>query len=382
MPMDGIYKTGIKETSQQNQVKLAIDVLYAGLGENYKTLLKLKSDGTDVGAKSMVAAILMSRADETKEYTMNYDTSLNKEFNIDGSKKADSDDSLEKQVKTNPALQFFLGYGNKGTLVIQNKTKHGIVFTANNMPLMDKSNNPMPLGTLYDVGQGQFGGLLDIENATMGEVRLSRSGVNNVIVEGGQIYAAELPIDPNSKVPKPEFRFLRTIEKANEELQKMGINPSGGNTLTPEDIKKINQVYEKYKLPVKYQSNGELTANYARFAMVNATATKEAFDDDPTFGSGVMVVSDDNERANFENNMRKLSGNDKYNLSDGYLFGAFKKDDLYKGTIFIPVYNNVWNALATTDSKISPSVSKQIEGLQQQTDLRMSYKSPASWVNK
>ena len=377
MPMDGIYKTGIKEQSQQIQVKLAIDVLYAGLPENQKTLLKLKSDGTDVGAKSMVAAILMSRIDASSEFTMSYPNDVNSST-TSSTKQGESE--IDKQVKTNPALQFFLGYGNKGTLVIQNKTKNGIIFTASNMPLMDKNNDPIPLGTLFDVGQGQFGGYLDIQNATMGEARLSRSGINNVVVEGGQIYSAELPIDPNSKIPKPDIKFLQTIEKANEELRGMGVNPSGGNTLSAQQIQTINKVYEKYKLPVKYESNGELTSRYARFAMVNGTATAQAFDDNPEFGAGVMQVSDKNERKNFEANMRKL-GDDKFSLDDGYILG-WKKDELYKGTIFIPVYNNIWNALATTNSNISPTVSQQIETLQQQTDARMNYKSPGSWVNK
>ena len=377
MPKDGIYKTGIKEESQQAQVKLAIDALYAGLGENQKTLLKLKSDGTDNGAKAMVAAILMSRTSSNKELTLDYPESMNKDAS--GSSSSGGDSSIEKQVKTNPAVQFFLGYGNKGTLLIQNKSKQAIAFTANNMPLMDKSNNPIPIGTLYDVGQGQFGGMLDISNATMGDAKLSRSGVNSVIIEGGQIYSAELPIDINSKIVKPDTKFLQQIEEANRELQGMGINPSGGNTLTPEQIQTVNKIYEKHKLPVKYNSLGELTARYARFAMVNGTATENAFEGKPEFGNGVMKIDDENERKNFETNMHRL-GDDKFKLGSSY-FGL-EKEPLYKGVVFIPVYNNIWNALATSNSAISPGVSQQIETLQQQTDLRMNYKSPGAWVNQ
>lgn len=372
MPMDGIYKTGIKDESQQQQVKLAIDAIYTSLSDPQRALLKLKTDGSDNGAKSLVAAILMSRVDESSTVTINYESSLNKDGK-EGSEGSESD--IEKQVKTNPALQFFLGYGSKSTLVIQNKTQNGIIFTANNMPIMDKSNNPLPIGSLYDVAQGQFGGLLNISSATMGDARINPSGINNVIIEGGQIYSAELPIDPNSKVLKPDVRFLQAIEEANTELRSMGINPSGGNTLTAEAIKTINRVYEKHKLPVKYQSNGELKPQYARFAMINGTATKEAFVEDPEFGTGIMEVKDKNERANFETNMRK-TGNSEFKLNDGF----FSSDKLYKGTIFIPIYNNIWNAMATTESKVSPGVSQQIETLQQQTDLRMNYKSPGAWV--
>jgi hypothetical protein len=112
--------------------------------------------------------------------------------------------------------------------------------------------------------------------------------------------------------------------------------------------------------------------------MVNATATENAFEGEPEFGNGVMKVEDENERKNFETNMHRL-GDDKFKLGSSYL--GLVKDPLYKGVVFIPVYNNIWNALATSNSAISPGVSQQIETLQQQTDARMNYKSPGAWVN-
>ena len=154
--------------------------------------------------------------------------------------------------------------------------------------------------------------------------------------------------------------------------------------LIKERYKYDNAVYEKHKLPVKYQANGELTARYARFAMVNATATEDAFEGDLTFGSGAMKVSDSRERKRFESNMRQ-AGNSKFSLDNGLApWIGLDGDDLYKGTIFIPIYNNIWNAMATTNSKISPSTSLQIETEQQKTDFRINsgYKSPGSWTNQ
>lgn len=389
MPMDGLYKTGITEKSQKVQAKLAIEAIYASLPENQKTLLKLKTNGSEEGAKAMIASIVMGKTDETKEYKMDYQENLNP----DGTKKTSSGTSstgqsaIDKEVQTNPALQFFLGYGNKGVLTIQNKSGHAIQFNANNMPIMDKDNNPLPVGTLQQVGQGQFGGMLNLSQATMGDVRIAAGGLNNVIIEGGQIYSTELPIDLEAQrngLTKPDTKFLQEIDAANQELKQMGINPSGANTLSAQDIQKINAVYEKHKLPVKYQANGELTARYARFAMVNATATEDAFEGDLTFGSGAMKVSDSRERKRFESNMRQ-AGNSKFSLDNGLApWIGLDGDDLYKGTIFIPIYNNIWNAMATTNSKISPSTSLQIETEQQKTDFRINsgYKSPGSWTNQ
>jgi hypothetical protein len=101
----------------------------------------------------MIASIVMGKTDETKEYKMDYQENLNP----DGTKRTSSGTSstgqsaIDKEVQTNPALQFFLGYGNKGVLTIQNKSGHAIQFNANNMPIMDKDNNPLPVGTLQQV---------------------------------------------------------------------------------------------------------------------------------------------------------------------------------------------------------------------------------------
>lgn len=369
--------TNITENSQKNQARLAIEAIYVSLHENQKTLLKLKSNGSDEGAKQLIASIVMNRVSDTNKIEYKDPKSST---SSDGSSSGGSD--IDKQVKTNPAMQFFFGYGSRSVLSIQNKTQHAIEFNAVHMPIM-KGNEPIPIGSLRQLGNSDFGPMLNITQATMGGVRISPGAIDNVIFEGGQIYSAELPIDKNSKILKPDTKFLEEIDNANNELIQMGINPNGGNTLSNQDIQTINAVYEKHKLPVKYQANGELTSRYARFAMVNATAMEDAFEGDVNFDSGAVKVTDSKERKNFENNMR-FAGNEKFSLNNGIAsWIGLDGDDLYKGVVFIPMYNNIWNAMATSDSKVSPAVSRQIETEQQRTDFRINsgYKAPDPWTN-
>jgi len=73
----------------------------------------------------------------------------------------------------------------------------------------------------------------------MGGAVLSSGAANRVIVEGGQIYGTELPIDIEAKnkgIIKPDLQFLESIQKANDELAAIGINTSGSTTLSPDDI--------------------------------------------------------------------------------------------------------------------------------------------------
>jgi len=64
----------------------------------------------------------------------------------------------------------------------------------------------------------------------------------------------------------------------------------------PNNIDKINQVYKSCNLPIIYTKDGNgnptLTGEYARFAMVNASATEDAFGDNPEFNDGITKASD------------------------------------------------------------------------------------------
>jgi len=57
----------------------------------------------------------------------------------------------------------------------------------------------------------------------MGGVKISNLGINNVLIDRGRIYSAELPIDMrefnSTGIIKPNLDFLRNIEKADAEVR-------------------------------------------------------------------------------------------------------------------------------------------------------------------
>ena len=68
--------------------------------------------------------------------------------------------------------------------------------------------------------------MLNLSQATMGDVRIAAGGLNNVIIEGGQIYSTELPIDLEAQrngLTKPDTKFLQEIDAANQELYNLAL---------------------------------------------------------------------------------------------------------------------------------------------------------------
>jgi hypothetical protein len=125
-----------------------------------------------------------------------------------------------------PAMALSMGLGERETFVISDKTADGLKVSAVNLPLLDANHKPVAIATLQQIGSGDYAGQLQLNNATMGGVKISPEGINNVLVSEGRIHAAELPIDKNAAaqgIIKPDLNFLKNVEKADEQIRAAGI---------------------------------------------------------------------------------------------------------------------------------------------------------------
>jgi hypothetical protein len=99
--------------------------------------------------------------------------------------------------------------------------------------------------------------------------------------------------------------------------------------------------------------------------MITGTTTKDAFLEDNDLNiSGMKQVTSKNERENYQSVRRETSGDKKYSIGDGYMFGLWGVDELYKGTIFIPVRNNYFNAISSGGASTYPTTAQAI-GIEQ-----------------
>ena len=341
---------------------MALNYLKSSLPKNMKALLQVNSEMQGTSINEYIAYMIGSTLSENSK--LEFDAVTGKAAkDANGNSKSFADEDIT------PAAAFFAGLGERHIFNIQDKTNDALKVYANSMSLLDSQNHNLGPTTLMNINQGAYGGQLDIKSATMGDVKISDIGQNNVLVGDGKIYSAELPIDRQAAqagIIKPDLSFLKNIEKADEELRSMGI--TNRDNLTSDQIDLINKIYAKHNLPILYNKNGDgkpiLTSEYRRFAMLNGYATENAFEGDVNFNDGAIEVNDDKELDQFESMMQTITKNEKYKLDRGIFSGT----DVYKGVIYIPMVSSTVAALAGTGYKASPQDFNAIDAKDQQAD--------------
>ena len=368
----GDYKFSQYTKEQQKQAQMALQYLASILPRNMKTVLQVNADIQGISVANILQTLVGSTLDETSR--LEFDAVTGKASKDSNGKSKDNGGG-----DMTPSMAFFMGMGDRNTFVIQDKTKDGLKVNTNSMSLLDSQGHNLGPSTLLGISQSMYGSQLDLNSATMGDVKISPNGQNNVLVSDGMIYSTELPIDKQAAaqgIIKPDLSFLKNIEKADQQLRAMGI--TSRDNLTPEQINTINKVYRDNNLPIIYTQDGNgkpvLTSEYRRFAMLNGYATEDAFEGDITFNDGALEVDDDKELKQFEGMMQAVTKNEKYKLDRGWFSGT----DLYKGVIYIPMNSSTITALGGTGYKGTVNEYMNIDKLQQERDnaLRLGYTNP------
>jgi hypothetical protein len=200
---------------------MAINYLKTILPKNMKTLLDIKADQGHLSSDELIASLVGSRVNSTIEI----EAKIPKEDkdSSSGSSSSGSGDS----GKITPSVALTMGLGEKETIAISDKTSDALKVNVVSLPLLDASNHPMANATLKQVGDGVYSGQFDLGQATMGGIKISTNGINEILIDRGRIYSAELPIDEqayrNTGVIKPNLSFLKNIEKADQQVRDAGI---------------------------------------------------------------------------------------------------------------------------------------------------------------
>ena len=365
---DGDYKYTKYTKEQQAQAQLALKYLASILPNNMKALLSIRAYENGTTPSDILASLVNSGV--SAETKLEFDA-------VTGKAAKDADGKSKGLGDMDPAVAFFMGIGDRNSFVIQDKTRDGLKIDTISMPLLDAEGHGLSNATLQQLKGGKYAGQLNVNSATMGGVRISPNGVNNVLLSGGNIYQTELPIDEQAAargIIQPDLSFLKKIELADAKLRQLGITDR--SNLTPAQIDTINKVYKENGLPIIYNKDGNgnpvLTSRYRRFAMIDGIAPEEAFEGDMEFNDGAISVDDEKEREQFESMMKTVTKNDKYKIDNGYsVFGQklFGGTRLFKGVIYIPMSTNTVTALAGTGYKGTANEYNEIERKQQQADF-------------
>ena len=362
--MDGLFKTTKLTEDQKRQAQEAITALFKMMPTNYKSLLAVKSGNADNPNKGIFDLITLM-IDKNNSNKVTYQIDKEKEGK-DSNGENSSDGVSSDKIKSSSVEQWFRGMGEQKQFNISLDGSQGFIVKGNTMGA-DDSGHPIGISTLQGLSSSSFGKALDINNATFGNgMRIDVNGSGKVIIDGNSITGVELPIDTSDPTPKPDFNLLKLKEQADSLLAtKYNIqNPDDSTKLTKAQLHQINVVYRQEGLPQKYDENtGQLIQQrWKRFALVKGTTTQEAIigDVDKKY---IRKIEKDNEISNYQTARRKLTGDEKYQFRDYW----FRGDDLYQGTIFIPVTDSYIRATAGQDSTRTVGQTNSINQLEQST---------------
>lgn len=377
--MNGVYKITSTNETQEAQAKMAIDAIYRNLNDAQKAYLKLNSNGKESGAFGLIKEIVMGKTSSTQELKTEYQKNMDAEGNAK-SGKTDQNGNPIDDVDTDPAIAFALGYGTRLNFPIHGKKGQvGLDVSANSIAMLDDSGKPMSIATLGMLGSGRLGGMMDLNHASMNGAMITPDAINKIVLDGGRTYATDLPVDQEALskgIIKPDLNLLKKIEDVNN-TQLGSLKTIPQDKLTPQQKQQINNIYRKNGIQAKYDQNGNLTASYRRFMLVDGTASQKAFaNSEPQFTYDAQEASDD-ARKNYESNIQKLTDDKKFKLDSGW----FSNEKVYQGTIFIPFNNNYVDYYTGSGIKLNSKELHGMEAAQQHRDFLMrQYNNPGSLI--
>ena len=329
---DGHYQVTTNTKEQSKQVKAALNYIYAMLPKNYKTILALHS-GSEENSKALIQNFLASQVDNAVEQTITPLTGK--------AAKEEKENDLDK-LGINSATQLLLGMSSPREFTFN--IGNGNSFTgAARVSSITKDGNPFGADFTYsEIYKSDLHKNLDLDNASFGDVPINKSLKDRIIIDNSTIAGVDLPytVDRNGRII-PDFQMLNRIEEADQEVLKAGIDPN-------KDPQKVNEIYAKHKLPIKYGADNKLTGNYKRFAVIQATAIEDVFlNKDGLASNGTLtLVSDENEINKYLNELKKATGEKEIDMDRPGWFTGNK--DIYKGSIFIPIIGDLVDAVSAT----------------------------------
>lgn len=327
----GDYKFSEYTKDQKKQAQMALNYLKGILPNNMKTLLQVNSEMQGISPDALIASMVSSTLDSSYKFEVDAVTG----------KASDKEGDLDK-LEINSATQLLLGMSSPREFTFS--IGNGNVFNGMaRVSSITKDGNSVGADFVYsDIYKSDLHKNLDLDNASFGDVPINKALKDRIIVDNSTIAGVDLPYttDRNGRII-PDFKMLNRIEEADQEILRIGINPET-------EPQKVNEIYAKHNLPIKYGADNRLTGNYKRFAVIQATAIEDVFLDKSGLASNgtLSLVSDEEEINKYINEIKKTTGEKEIDMDRPGLGTGDK--DIYKGSIFIPIIGDLVDAVSTT----------------------------------
>lgn len=371
--INDLYKYKYLTKTQAEQAKKAIQYIYQTMPVNAKTLLKVKSDGSDNGALKLIETLVSSKIDTQSQFDV--DLEGGPTADKAGKSKSGKDDT---DLKTSLPLNVQKGIGGVDSFVEVDRgdgihmsvrgTQYNLINTPSGESIMDTS-----LATMLNES-GLQGIVKDLRNIQFGDQKLSPEALSQITYNNTGVTRANLPIKSDGSV---NLELLEAYEQAEKEL----------DILKDKSPDKVKEVYDKYGISELLNSDGSY--NQRKFAPFMVT---EGYTTDALSGlkdSDFVKEYRGNEDAAVALIQRSLAigkGKD-VQMPDVDTFGWYNPadwfgwtDTIYKGVIYIPIDNNVNAAVYGANQSLDYNEAMQQEEKYQNFEKNSNQRSTDSSV--
>lgn len=325
MTLEGLYESNVLTKDQTTKAYQALQYVYSMLPQNAKSLLAYKA-GSNEGALDLIANYITAGTSVTRKF----ETKIVKDKDgnlVDG--------SGNKNIDLDPVKAFVLGKGYQQSIPLNMGNSYTLNVNGRYGLLTDKQGSPLGANSTFeDVTNSAFSGVLDVNNATFGGLKLNTNQGQKILLDSADIIGMDLPVDQdalNKGIIRPDLYMLQRLEQADQYIRDNNIS----------DPAQINEVYAQHDLPPKFLENGALNQQqYRRFARLSGIAEETALPEDGDLDDTVVAIDDENERTSIEEVFKQK---DKDYTMGGGFFG-WGATELYRGAIYIPVRQNLITA--------------------------------------
>ena len=334
--INDLYKYNLLTKTQAEQAKKAMQYVYNTLPSNVKALLKVKSDGSDVGALKLIETIISSKETNSKQFELDLVGGKTHKSTTESTKDtSDLETSLPLNILKNVGgVDSYLDIDRgDGIHMSIRGTQFNLIKTPNGEPISDTSISSM----LQESGLQSI--VKDMRNIQFGDQKLTPEALSFITYNNTGITRANLPIKPDGSV---NLELLEAYEQAEKDIELSGDTSS-------ENVKAI---YAQYGITSLLNADG--TYNQSKFAPFMVT---EGYTTDALSGvkeSDFVVEYQGNTDAAVALMQKSLAVGSGKNITtpDVDTFSWYNPadwfgwtDKVFKGILYIPITNNVNTAV-------------------------------------
>ena len=353
MTVDGLYKNSVISKDQKEQAELALKAVYSSLTPQERTLLSLHSQGRT--PTETLSNIIFSRTSSTYEFKPTLQATLN----VDGTKKETSAEKATKEGNDNPLTQMQEqkgGVQEQLTLITKEGTT-AMHTTATTYPHLNKINRDMSINEMLNTS-GIAGIIQGYQGITMGDQTIPFENLKDIMYEnrGGSVAVLPVTTDVNGN-KKVDLSILDTYNKIVD-----NIDVEKGS---PQWYQELAKGLKEEGLDQYLQGSDSIDPKrFGLFLMVTGyTTDRWNFKKDSQYIEKVAPSKDLEQRMSTALSTDKENKNYQVDVDDwglGWLFeGGY--DDIYRGTIYIPINPNRNAAISAYGSTVDHSIGELYE---------------------